>query len=552
MPTFAERIAGMMPERFKEALLSLVPTKRVTIYSERYAPRVGIETIDADRIHSIIEGAEGGDTRDLFALYREVLLTDSHLQGEFAKRKLAVLGDVISVHPKDKKKQEDVAAADAVRAVVESDDRFESQVGPFTVVVNDFLSACIHLLDSTLWPVTILEKVYKPSVIPGVRYDIAELVPVPEQLLDWVLGRTRIRETDPNTGSIMGGFNEIDPNRYIVHRSHVLTTPDFRGGPMRSLLMWWMLSSFSRDWWARFLDKYGSPFLVGKYPQGDDASRRILERAFQWAVKIGGLVVSTQTQVEMQQAMAASSGEAFEKFFTIAQREKSKLIIGQAASEQRSSGLGSGISKQQENVRDDIRQWDAKRLASTLRSQLFRQYLDINGFKGAVPLVVWGAESIEATKTTADILASLASADIEPTDDGIETLGERIGIPLQRAVVDAPPIPPPVPGFRKGGGSAKSAFTASGRLAHAAIEANDQISAEASPNLAQAFRGSLAPVRRIIIESQSAHECETRLREFYADWPASKIQTIIDQALTAQAANATHSNRFDHSHSKAK
>jgi phage gp29-like protein len=545
MPTLAERIAGIIPERIRNALATVIPTRRVTIYSERYAPLVGVETIDADRIHSILEGAQGGDTRDLFALYREIVLTDSHLQSEFGKRKLAVLGDVVSVHPKDKKNTDDVKAADAVRAVIESDDLFESQIGPFTVVVNDFLSACVHLLESSLWPVTLLEKVYKPSTKPGLRYEIAELVPVPEQLLDYVIGRMRIRETNPETGSVGGGFIEVDPTNYIVHRAHTLTTPDFRGGPMRSLMMWWMLTTFSRDWWARFLDKYGSPFLVGKYPQGDDASRRILERAFQWAVKIGGLVVSTQTEIEMQQATAGAAGDAYEKFFTIAQREKSKLIVGQASAEQRSSGLGSGISQQQENVRDDIRQWDAKRLASTLRSQLFRQYLDINGFKGAVPSIVWGAESIEAAKTKAEILSNLKNAGIEATDDGVTTISEALGIGLQRS---APPEPiePPDPSREPGDRLRKLSLSTDPTRA---ISANDHIAAEASPDLARAFRGSLAPVRRIIVESRSAHECETRLREFYADWPASKIQTLIGQALVAQAANATHSTHLHHSHS---
>ena len=91
----------------------------------------------------------------------------------------------------------------------------------------------------------------------------------------------------------------------------MLTTPDNRGGPMRSLVFWWLLSSMGRDWWARFLDKYGSPFLVGKYDQADDASRGVLERAFQWAVRVGGIVVSKQTEVEIIQASASQSGDAF-------------------------------------------------------------------------------------------------------------------------------------------------------------------------------------------------------------------------------------------------
>ena len=65
----------------------------------------------------------------------------------------------------------------------------------------------------------------------------------------------------------------------------------------------------------------------------------------------------------------------------------------------------------------------------------------------------------------------------------------------------------------------------------------DQIAANGSTELAQAFRGSLAPVRRIILESRSANECEARLREFYADWRPDKLAGLIEEALVAYAAN---------------
>ena len=90
---------------------------------------------------------------------------------------------------------------------------------------------------------------------------------------------------------------------------------------MRSILFWWLLGVMDRDWWSRFLDRYGSPFLVGKYEQTDDQSRTTLERAFSAAVKIGGLVVSKDTDVEIKQAASQSAGEAFEKFYTISRRE---------------------------------------------------------------------------------------------------------------------------------------------------------------------------------------------------------------------------------------
>ena len=55
-------------------------------------------------------------------------------------------------------------------------------------------------------------------------------------------------------------------------------------------------------------------------------------------------------------------------------------------------------------------------------------------------------------------------------------------------------------------------------------------------DLAQAFRGDLAPVRRLIQESASAEDLERRVRLFFADWQPSRTGEVLSQALTAYAA----------------
>jgi hypothetical protein len=82
---------------------------------------------------------------------------------------------------------------------------------------------------------------------------------------------------------------------------------------MRSILFWWLLATMDREWWARFLDRYGSPFLLGTYPRGDADSRSVMERAFALAVKLGGLVVSADTKVELSQAAATASRPAAQR-----------------------------------------------------------------------------------------------------------------------------------------------------------------------------------------------------------------------------------------------
>ena len=67
MGTLTARSMPTLRERLSAYFTGLIPTKRVTVYNDRYAPRLLAQTMDVDRVHSIIEGAvEDGDTRDLF------------------------------------------------------------------------------------------------------------------------------------------------------------------------------------------------------------------------------------------------------------------------------------------------------------------------------------------------------------------------------------------------------------------------------------------------------------------------------------------------------
>ncbi len=491
----------------RDFFTKLTPTAKRTRFDVRQQPTGVAARADVGRIHSLFEAADAGDPRELFALYQEIVLGDSHLQSEFSKRKLALLGDTMTVISARKGDKDADAAAELVNGMLMN--------------CASFLDAAIHLMDGVLWPVAVVEKVFKAQ---GSGYVLADLVPVPDQLLDFSLGRLRIRLTSDN-GIPAGAFEEADERRYIVHRGHLLTTPDSRGGPMRSLVWWWLLSTMDREWWSRFLERYGSPFLLGKYEQADDASRSILERAFAYATKIGGLVVSKETNVELVQAAAGNSGDAYEKFLMIAQREKSKLVVGQTLSgDTQAQGIGGGATALHAQVREDIRQWDAIRLGDTFRRQLFTQLLQINGMAGEAPKLMWGGEDSGQQQATGELLKSLSAAGLRLTDAGITTLSDRLGMPLERSAAPAP--------------------TTLGARAHLLVadglpvdDAGDRIARAGSADLSRAFRGAFAPVRLAILESSSAEDLEIRLRLLYADYPAERLAAIIEPALVAFAAN---------------
>lgn len=484
-----------------------------------------------DRLHSILRAAEGGDIEQLFALYRDIIGSHSHLQTELNTRKLAVLGDVLAFAAADKTQPQDVLAAQACERLL--------QCPTWTLGRN-------HLLNGHLYPVALVEKVWKPAEPNslGIRYDLAELLPVPYHALDYTdLGQLKLWLFDPQTGIKTGQRIAPRPEDYVIHRGHLLTMlPDYWGGPLRAALFWWLFSVMDRDWWVRFLARFGSPFMVGKYNPNNKRDRNTLARAFASASQLLALVISKDTEVEVMETATNSHGDAFEKMHNIANRELSKLILGQTmTSEAQPQGLGGSQARVHDLVRGDIKQWDAKALAATLQNQIVRQFLAINGLTGRVKIIT-GAASPDEVKAACSSLETGIKAGLELTDEGVELFSELTGLPFRRAPV---PVPVPSPSLR--GLPAPTSLSASAAPDWPSYlpssDTLDQVAKAQAIPLAAAFPGVFAPIRRLILTSASAEDLERRLREHYADHNPAALADLIAPALIAYAANGATATR---------
>lgn len=532
---------NIISRKLIQFLIARLPVTRRTIFKELIAGMpLSTAQFDVGQIHAILDGTDFGQTTEYFALCDTIVLSDSHLQGELAKRKLAILGDEYVIAPVDQDDPDDKAATDFIKEMVEG--------------LPSFTEACAALLDGVIWPLAVVEKIFRPArVNRKLSYEVDNLIRVPPRLFNYTAnGYLRIWDTDPNMGTVLGTHHDPDPMRYMIHRGHLLTTPDYRGGPMRSLVFWSLFSNFNRDWWARFLDRYGAPFLVGKFDEADDDSRIVLQNAFQLATTIGGIVVSKQTEVDLHQATSRTASEGFDLFFKACQREKSKLIVGQTTSADAEHGgmSGSGVAKEQAQVRGDIRQFDSIRLGNTLRYQLFEPFLRVNGIPGRVK-IAWGGEEAEDVLSTCQGVQALAAAGLEPTDEGVQTLGKKVGVPLQRKEVQQPGPGQPTPGGTPNGSrngqplpsrrltnlDAGTNLRAGSNLYEHADEANGRIAASTAAELSQAFRGVYAPIGRFIRESASSDELIHKIETHYSGWDPTKVANIVLEALQAFSLN---------------
>ena len=159
------------------------------------------------------------------------------------------------------------------------------------------------------------------------------------------------------------------------------------------------------------------------------------------ATQLGGLVISSNSSIDLAES-SKDSGSAFSSLRAECRAEISRLILGQTLSATASpTGIGSGAADLQADVRNDIRRFDARALSATLREQLLAPWLALNGFPGHPPVVSFAEDTSAETARTADVLGKLSAAGLEPTDDALPGLSERIGFPIQRRPAPSPAGP---------------------------------------------------------------------------------------------------------------
>lgn len=515
-----------MNQRIQKLLSKFLPTKSRFVRNINQHEPVMAHLLDVDRLHGALRSAEAGDTSALFGLYRDMIGAHTHVQGEFSKRKLAVLGETFTLTPKDADDETQVEHAEAVKAHLES--------------IPDLIRTLAHILDSTLYPVSLTERLYRASQRPGWRFEIKDLIPVEHHMLTWPEGVFSIRKTDEQ-GNFTGVDDEVDPTCYIIHRGHLLTSlPDWHGGPMRALMFWWFFSVASRDWWGRFLERFGSPFIVGSYDSDDDSARFELQDAFQAAQRLFAVVVSNDVQVEMHQANAQGGGDAFEKFHAVANREISKLIVGQTLSaEGQNLGLGGGQASAQSAVRDDVRQFDAKMLAHTIKTQILAPLWTLNGWTTPIPNVGFGGESTEDQTVTSEILKALPVAGLRITDEGIETITKKFGIgierdagaaPLSFTALSADDEPNPV--------TLIPSVARRAERKRQARRATEAMLSAASPQLAKIMKDDFDKFIDAIETSTSPEQAQERIATLTASYDPTEASMLIENALTSASVNA--------------
>lgn len=189
---------------------------------------------------------------------------------------------------------------------------------------------------------------------------------LPENFLFDIAGKPALRTLD---GKVRPLYS-YHPDQFILHYHKLKTGSAGSGGLLRPLLWLYFFKHYALRDRARYLEKFGIPFIIAKISNEDfeneDVRRNVLASLGR-IVSDGSGVIAGDSQIQTLAPSAHASGE-YQAFLEYIDKLYALLILGQTASSSASSGFSKG--QIQENVRRDILEADCRGLMTTVNSRI--------------------------------------------------------------------------------------------------------------------------------------------------------------------------------------
>jgi len=291
--------------------------------------------------------------------------------------------------------------------------------------------------------------------------------------------------------------------------------------------LWWPVW-FKKNgikFWLIFMEKFGMPTTVGKYPPNTDpAQQQALLDAIDAIHSETGVKIPNDMAIELLEAQRRSQGD-YEKFCEYMDRQISKAVVGQTATTEGTPGKLGG-EKERAEVRQDIIEADADLLDACLSQSLIKWLVDYN-FPGVA--------DYPRFKTHAG-----AKPDLRERSEIDERLSSKIGVPMtRRYFYETYNVPEPEegeevierrapagpPGFGPQFAAPKSA-----RFSPEQENLEDLV-AEAVDRAVTAASGLREPLKTMIAGATSLENLRDNLYAAYGDLDQADLQELVARAM---------------------
>ena len=165
---------------------------------------------------------------------------------------------------------------------------------------------------------------------------------------------------------------------WIVHAPPLKSGRPFRAGLALPACYYYLLKTFDVASWMAFVEVFGYPLRIGKYPKdATKAERRVLAQAVMNIGRDVGAIIPMDMLVEIESMPPGSNISHYKDLAEWADRQVEILVLGQSATTEGTEGR-LGNAEEQDRVRRDITSADAQHMEVTVDRDVFMPYVDIN------------------------------------------------------------------------------------------------------------------------------------------------------------------------------
>jgi len=382
------------------------------------------------RLARIMENAERGDIAEQLDLVDDMEERDAHLFAEVSKRRNAVAALKWSVEAPEN-------ASDAEKRLT---DQVRDWVGMLTCSadavhgdVSTLLSAMTSAILPGFAPVELVWQLQRDMTGTQVLVPHCTLQPrrwftsTPDGR-GFLLRSTS--EMVPATDQLPGKLGvALKPLAWLMHVHPARNGYLARTGLARVLFWPYLFKHYSVRDLAEFLEIYGIPPRIGRYPAGasDDEKRSLLQAVASLGHNAAGII--PQSMVLDFMAMAQGTHQPFTAMWDRMDAVESKAILGQTLTASEGQHGTQALGKVHNQVRHEIRDADARLIERSFNAQLIRPLclLNVPGVNpNRLPRLMLDTGKAEDLATYADLLPKLASGGLRI---GVDWVHKRLRIP---------------------------------------------------------------------------------------------------------------------------
>lgn len=361
------------------------------------------------RLAQILDSAEQGDLVAQCELFEDMEEKDGHLASEMLKRRGAIKQLDWDIVPPSSPYAKEKNNAKQLKELLAEIPDFDEMVFDVTDAVGKGY-ACLEIewqhLEGYWLPKSITHRPQSWfTVYRGYREDI------------------RLRD-----GTVEG--EPLRPFQWITH-THKAKSGYLSRSSMFRVLSWpYLFKNYGVADLAEFLEIYGIPLRIGKYPPGSSRQDKMtLLRALAEVGHNAAGIIPAGMELDFHEA-ATGEASAFQAMIDWCERTQSKVILGGTLTSQADGKTSTNaLGNVHNEVRKDLRDGDAKQIAATLTRDLIYPIAMLNGLADSLrraPRLLFPVEETEDLQTYADSLPKLVSLGMRIPRQWAQ---ERLGIP---------------------------------------------------------------------------------------------------------------------------